>query len=470
MDVHTPAAPAARGAYRTLWSVGSSSNPNSIKLAGNIGYALNYGEQVRAFDNTNPARPTFMNTSAPTTTYDLDIVGNRLYNAGGENGLQIFDIGNPSSPILLGSYVEPNTSFERVRVSQGRAYLMAGSQLKVVDVGDPSNPVLLGQYGTGAYPRSIELAGTLVYVTTEFGLSIMDASDPANITVYAGYHPNTATNAVEVVGHRAYLAANGYYETNVGVVKQGLYIADISDPAHPQELGRYVTPGQALAVRIAGDRAYVGGLVDGLVAEIWIIDISDPANPTLLATYDLPSQASSMVIAGDLMYVAGGGAGLLVLRFQDSLPQSGVVGANGGMLDFGNTLALSFPSGAVTSPVTVTYSLLTQPTHELPGDQRVLRSFTLEARDGNGTLVTQFAQPYTLVISYTDEQLAVLGIAEADLNLAFWDGSAWVNVLPCVGCGVDTVNNRLIVVLDHFTEFALVGSSRKKTLLPIARR
>jgi hypothetical protein len=71
----------------------------------------------------------------------------------------------------------------------------------------------------------------------------MDASDPANITAYAGYHPDTATNAVEVVGHRAYLAANGYYEPNVGVVKQGLYIADISDPAHPQELGRYVTPG-----------------------------------------------------------------------------------------------------------------------------------------------------------------------------------------------------------------------------------
>jgi hypothetical protein len=123
----------------------------------------------------------------------------------------------------------------------------------------------------------------------------------------------------------------------------------------------------------------------------------------------------------------------------------------------------------------VTYGLLTQPTHELPADQRALRSFTLEARDGNGNLVTHFNKPYTLVISYTDEQLAALGVAEADLNLAFWDGSAWVNVLPCGGCGVDTVNNRLTAVLDHFTEFALVGSvatgdGKSRVYLPVVLR
>ncbi len=477
VDVHTPAAPAARGAYRTLWSVGSSSNPNSIKLAGNIGYALNNGEQVRAFDNTNPARPTFMNTSAPTTTNDLDIVGNHLYNAAGKNGLQVFDIGNPSAPILLGSYTEPDISFDRVHVAGNRAYVAANYQLKIIDISNPSNLVLLGQYHSGGYPLSIEVVGTLVYLTGESGLAIFDASDPSHIIPAGGYHPNTATNAVEVVGQRAYLAANGYYETNLGLVKQGLYIADISDPAHPQELGRYVTPGAALAVRIAGDRAYVAGLVDGLVAEeIWIIDIGDPANPTLLATYDLPSQAGSMVIAGDLMYVGDGDAGLLVLRFQDSIPQSGVVGADGGALDFGGTLALTFPPGAATSLVTVTYSLLMQPTHELPGDQHALRGFTLEAHDSDGNLIMHFTKPYTLVISYTDAQLAALGIDEADLNLAFWNGSAWVNVLPCAGCGVDTVNNRLTAVLDHFTEFALLsgvptaGDGKIRLYLPMVRR
>ena len=95
----------------------------------------------------------------------------------------------------------------------------------------------------------------------------------------------------------------------------------------------------------------------------------------------------------------------------------------------------------------------------------------MEARDGSGQPVIQFALPYTLVISYTDEELAALGLSEDSLNVAFWNGSAWVDVLPCAGCSVDTVNNRITVVLDHFTEFALVGTAAEtKVFLPLVRR
>jgi hypothetical protein len=460
VDVHTPAAPVARGAYRTLY-------PASIRMFGTFGYALNRG-LVSAFDVTNPARPTFVATSAPTTTYDLDIVGNRLYNAGGTNGLQVFDFTNPQAPTLLGSYTEPGISFESVRVVGNRAYVVTDSLLKIIDISNPGNPVLLGQSPSGGYPYSIKVVGTLVYVTTGSGLSIMDVSDPAHIIGYTGYHPDTGSRAVQVIGQRAYLAGNGYTDSNGGLSNQGLYIADISDPAHPQTLSRYVTPGAAIAVSVAGDRAYVAGL-----GEIWIVDISDPVHPTLLATYDLPSQSSEIVIAGDLMYVVGDG--LLILRFHDSGAQSSVVGADGGVLDFGIPLALSFPPGAVTSPVTVTNHLLQQPSYVLPGDRHALRSFSLDARNSTGQPVTHFDKPYTMVISYTDEQVAALGVDEADLNLAFWDGGAWVNVLPCAGCGVDTIGNRLTAVLDHFTEFALVGSTaagdgKRRVYLPVLQR
>src|SRR4029079_9066094 len=117
------------------------------------------------------------------------------------------------------------------------------------------------------------------------------------------------------------------------------------------------------------------------------------------------------------------------------------------------------------------------PTQLLGGMHSAGLSFTLEARDGNGNLISHFDKPYTLVLSYTDEQLAALGIAEADLNLAFWNGGAWVNVLPCAGCGVDTVKNRLTAVLDHFTEFALLGGElpasgdgKSRVYLPMVRR
>lgn len=160
-----------------------------------------------------------------------------------------------------------------------------------------------------------------------------------------------------------------------------------------------------------------------------------------------------------------------------SLPLSAIVPSGraqitpaGGAATFGN-LDLSFPPNAVTTPITISYSGLVTPTQSLGSAHSAGHSFLLEAHDSDGQPVTQFAQPYTLVISYTDEELAALGINEADLNLAFWDGSAWVNVLPCAGCGVDTVNNRLTAVLDHFTEFALVGrAAAGKVYLPLVVR
>jgi trimeric autotransporter adhesin len=149
--------------------------------------------------------------------------------------------------------------------------------------------------------------------------------------------------------------------------------------------------------------------------------------------------------------------------------------ANGGVATFPG-LTLTFLPGAVSTPVNIIYAPLSMPAHPLGGTFTSLRVFSLEARDSNYQLVTHFAKPYTLTISYTDEQLAALGVDEADLNLAFWDGSNWVNVLPCAGCGVDTTNNRLTAVLDHFTEFALLsgvpaaGDAKSRVYLPVMLR
>ena len=125
----------------------------------------------------------------------------------------------------------------------------------------------------------------------------------------------------------------------------------------------------------------------------------------------------------------------------------------------------------MTTSITITYLGLVTPTQPLGGAHGAGHSFLLEARDSAGRPVTHFAKPYTLVISYTDDELVALGINEADLNLAFWNGSAWVNALPCAGCGVDTVNNRLTAVLDHFTEFAVLsGAGERRVYLPMVKR
>ena len=75
-----------------------------------------------------------------------------------------------------------------------------------------------------------------------------------------------------------------------------------------------------------------------------------------------------------------------------------------------------------------------------------------------------------MVISYSGDLVQRLGIFERTLNIAYWNGSAWVPMLPCAGCGVDTINHRITLVANHFTEFALIGESAKRVYMPIARR
>lgn len=140
--------------------------------------------------------------------------------------------------------------------------------------------------------------------------------------------------------------------------------------------------------------------------------------------------------------------------------------ANGAVVTVPNQpLAVTFPPGAVTSPVYVT--VMTTPPIMDFGFVGI--AFSVEAVDQAGTEITNFAQPLTLVVEYTDLELQNSGITdEQTLNLYYWNGAQWVAVLPCNGCQLDTANNRITAVVNHLTLFALRKSNR--VLLPVVMR
>jgi len=73
--------------------------------------------------------------------------------------------------------------------------------------------------------------------------------------------------------------------------------------------GGIATAGDAQAVAIAGDLAFVADAVAGFT----VLDIADPQAPALLATLPLPAAALSLDVAGDLAVVAAGEAGVFVI-------------------------------------------------------------------------------------------------------------------------------------------------------------
>ena len=129
---------------------------------------------------------------------------------------------------------------------------------------------------------------------------------------------------------------------------------------------------------------------------------------------------------------------------------------------------LTFPPGAVTQPVVVVVAPATTPP-ATGGFQVLGQVFTIEATADDGSPVTNFNQPFTLVVTYTDAE--VQGIDEQILTLHYWhEGQqSWI-AIPTT---VDAEPNRLTATLDHLTTFAILQgqvSNPARLFLPLVQR
>jgi hypothetical protein len=95
--------------------------------------------------------------------------------------------------------------------------------------------------------------------------------------------------AVFVSGNYAYVADFG----------PGLQVIDVSDPTNPSIVGSVDTPDRASGVFVSGNHAYVADRDSGLQ----VIDISDPENPTIVGSADT-FYALGVFVSGNHAYVA----------------------------------------------------------------------------------------------------------------------------------------------------------------------
>jgi hypothetical protein len=145
---------------------------------------------------------------------------------------------------------------------------------------------------------------------------------------------------------------------------------------------------------------------------------------------------------------------------------TGQIDSGGGSVSSGDNLVqVQFSAGAVDGPTTIEIITHQQPPQTTDGYTFAGKAFNIQAKTSNGQPVTQFDQPFTLTVDYSDSDWQNAGIAdESDLNLYWWGGGDWQAILPCTGCSHDTTSNRIVAVLDHLTEFAVMG---KRAMTPV---
>lgn len=271
-------------------------------------------------DISNPAHPQPIGSFDTFSRYArLAAVGNFIYVADREAGLQIFDFSNPASPQRVGSYhASPDVVDVAVRgnfaylaeapIWDGTNFVGSGG-LQVLDISDPTNPRPLGGYhrSEAHYVQSVSVDGNYACVWL---VGLIDIGDPSNPKLAATLRPlNDDLNQAVLSGDFLY----------VPDYANDLHVFDIRTPANPQRIGSYegsVTRGGSHQMALSGDYAYVleSEYLDSQGKRIrnsfQVIDVSNPAEPRRvndsdLGELDIRNAPTGLAASGDYAYVTG---------------------------------------------------------------------------------------------------------------------------------------------------------------------
>ena len=205
-----------------------------------------------------------------------------------------------------------------IRVTSSLHVVSASSQIGYIDVTfnrpvdlatfSPEDVSLVPDHGaqlqrlgqTGGDFLDVDVVGNYAYVATGLELLILDITNPAAPNVVGRYDTPGSACGVTVVGHLAYVAGGA----------AGLEIFDIANPAAPTLVGSYGHIGYIDGVSVVGNMAYLANISFGLQ----ILDVANPAAPSLVKALYLATGAHSVTVVDNLAYVAGGDAGLVIVN------------------------------------------------------------------------------------------------------------------------------------------------------------
>ena len=252
---------------------------------------------VYIIDVTTPTAPVVASfvPGANSNWRETRPYGNYLYSVNEQGGgLQIINISNPYAAFQVASLTNVFQRAHTIHVDEAtnRAYCfgardaLPGDNTFIFNITNPTNPVLLGNYEDryfhDGYSRGNLLFGAKIYTNGMHGagMYILDVTNPAAIdTVTLVTWPNAFTHNVWTTEDGAYAFTTD--ENNGGHVR----IWDVQNLPTVLPVSEYQLAGATLVVHnvyVKGDRAYASYYTEG----VRVVDISDIENPVEVAFYD----------------------------------------------------------------------------------------------------------------------------------------------------------------------------------------
>ena len=285
-----------------------------IDLVGDRAYVCRGWNGLDVWDVSDP---TFFSSvgshDSPGQAGRVQVVGTLAYLADGDAGLRILDVSNPASIALVGS-LDVAGPVTDLHVVGDRAYLCDSDglapALHVVDVSTPANPALLGSLPAAEAPREVRVEGRYAYVMESGQVEVVDVDDPTLPVSRGAVDLGTPYAHLDVgLGH-LFVAADDRLEVFALATAQAL----------PQPVATLALPGFGTnGLRVRGSQALVAR-----TAGVLFVDVGDPAHPELLGVTPTTGGVLDVARQGGLLMVTEVNGGLAALAAA-APPPSGVV-------------------------------------------------------------------------------------------------------------------------------------------------
>lgn len=300
--------------------------PHDVELQGSLALVPGKGGSIAIIDVADPAKPHILwHRQEERRLRNAETVlplGHYLLL--GTNDLISIDISNPRAPQFCKT-VSDRTRISRINgmVKRGDYVFAAGKDgwIDVFDVSDPGSPILVGARNTRSsgelgWPHDIDVYGDYIVVVDPAGFGRRDL--PGKVGIYRVAHPVTCelipvtgweqvgvlanydlvgANRVQVAGTYAFVAASQPDKPGKVVV------VDISDPARPAQVAAlsFSDARGPNGLTIAGSVLFLAG---GQTIEA--VEITEPTRPVKLASYKcLQAFPAGRDSAHDLVYRDG---------------------------------------------------------------------------------------------------------------------------------------------------------------------
>jgi hypothetical protein len=209
--------------------------------------------------------------------------------------LQIIDVSNPSSPVLMGS-TDGFCGIGGLAVSGNRVYMGDCYTLQIIDVSNINNPVRSAYYNiAGSTANGIAISGDRVYVAESGdwnGLEIIDVSNPLS-PVLRGNYPTSSSSAnmVAINGNMAYIVES----SPPSLTSLKLEIIDVGTQwlleGTPQSTDVGILNIQMTAVNSTGV----------VVSEMLVLDVESTPIPILVNNKLTINQGQTVVITSTML-------------------------------------------------------------------------------------------------------------------------------------------------------------------------